>query len=104
MKHSGAQRVELAARIVDEHFLCLSVSDDGRGVPSAARDEIFRPFARLAEEGSQSGTGLGLAIVREVARAHGGAVSVESGTGGRGSVFTMRLDLSSAAREAQENS
>jgi len=52
----------------------VAVDDDGPGIPADARDEVFKPFARL--EGSRNpetgGVGLGLTIARDVARGHGG--------------------------------
>ena len=42
------------------------------------------------------GAGIGLALAREIARAHGGDVTVESELG-RGSCFTVRLPLATAA-------
>ncbi|MGA9036377.1 MAG: ATP-binding protein [Pseudolabrys sp.] len=48
--------------------LCLTVRDNGEGVPEFVRERLFEPFVT----GRADGTGLGLAIVREIARAHGG--------------------------------
>jgi signal transduction histidine kinase len=44
-----------------------------------------------------AGTGLGLAISREIARAHGGDITVTTGESGVGSIFTVRVP---GAREA----
>ena len=56
----------------------LTVDDDGPGVAAADRDRVFERFVRLDEGRGRAdgGTGLGLAIVREVARAHGGDVTL----------------------------
>ncbi|MDB5371195.1 MAG: two-component sensor histidine kinase [Roseomonas sp.] len=51
----------------------ITVDDDGPGIPEAAREEAFRPFASF----SAGGTGLGLAIARDIARAHGGDIVLE---------------------------
>lgn len=45
----------------------LIVADDGPGVPAEMREDIFRPYVTLSEDG----TGLGLAVVRQIALAHG---------------------------------
>jgi signal transduction histidine kinase len=49
------------------------VRDSGPGVPEALRDKVFAPFFTTREKG----TGLGLAFVREIARDHGGEVTVD---------------------------
>jgi len=52
----------------------LTVDDDGPGIPEAAREEAFRPFASF----SAGGTGLGLAIVKRIVDAHRGHVVIRS--------------------------
>jgi signal transduction histidine kinase len=70
----------------------LSVLDDGPGISKADRDRVFDPFFRAdSERRRDDGSGLGLAIVREIARVHGGDVSVEEGPGGKGALFRARL-------------
>jgi two-component system heavy metal sensor histidine kinase CusS len=56
----------------------VTVEDSGEGVPETERERIFEPFYRGAKTRGEemTGTGLGLAIVREIARVHGGEVSV----------------------------
>jgi two-component system osmolarity sensor histidine kinase EnvZ len=63
----------------------ITVDDDGPGIPSDAREDVFKPFFRL--EGSRNpmtgGTGLGLTIARDVIRSHGGdLVLLDAPTGG----------------------
>ena len=73
----------------------LVVEDDGQGVPEADRRRVFERFVRLDEARARDGggSGLGLAIVREIAAAHGGAVSVEEGArGGARFVVTLSVD------------
>jgi two-component system sensor histidine kinase VicK len=59
----------------------LRVDDTGIGIPSRDLDRIFERFYRVDQARSRrtGGTGLGLAIVREVARAHGGDVTLSEG-------------------------
>ncbi len=70
----------------------LSVDDDGSGVPPADRERVFERFVRLddARARDAGGSGLGLAIVREVVRAHGGTVEVDTSPLG-GARFVVRL-------------
>lgn len=70
----------------------IAVSDNGIGIAPADQARVFERFYRVDEARSREtgGTGLGLSIVREIAEAHGGAVSVWSQPGS-GSTFTLRL-------------
>jgi two-component system, OmpR family, osmolarity sensor histidine kinase EnvZ len=81
---SHAKHISIeAAR--DQRFLTVHVDDDGPGIPPGQREEVFRPFFRLdrARNQDQSGTGLGLAIARDIARSHGGDISLgDSPAGG----------------------
>jgi two-component system osmolarity sensor histidine kinase EnvZ len=56
----------------------VAVDDNGAGIPEELYEEAFRPFSRLDETRSrnQKGVGLGLAIARDVARSHGGDISL----------------------------
>jgi two-component system osmolarity sensor histidine kinase EnvZ len=79
----NAQRYAKNVRIEagrDARFLTIHIDDDGPGIPQNRRDDVFRPFFRLDEarnldEGA-TGTGLGLAIARDIARSHGGDISL----------------------------
>jgi PAS domain S-box-containing protein len=74
----------------------VAVTDTGRGIGKDKLESIFDPFVqvdRKSNESSQQGVGLGLAISRELARAMGGDLTVES-TVGVGSTFTFTLPVS----------
>jgi two-component system osmolarity sensor histidine kinase EnvZ len=62
----------------EQRFLTVHVDDDGPGIAPENREDVFRPFFRLDEARNQDGggTGLGLAIARDIARSHGGDVSL----------------------------
>jgi two-component system sensor histidine kinase MprB len=72
------------------------VRDHGRGIDPADLPHVFDRFYRAPAARTLPGSGLGLAIVRQVAEAHGGAVTAEPADGG-GSVFTLRLPVLPAA-------
>jgi len=62
----------------DHRYLTITVDDDGPGIPPDMREEVFKPFMRLddARNQDEGGTGLGLAIARDIARSHGGDITL----------------------------
>ena len=70
----------------------ITVSDRGPGIPMEERSRVFDRFHRTEAARSLPGSGLGLAIVAEVARAHGGDVSISDRVGG-GTEVSLRLRL-----------
>ena len=56
----------------------LIIDDDGPGIPADKRDDVFRPFVRLesSRNPETGGIGLGLTIARDVARGHGGDLTL----------------------------
>lgn len=72
--------------------ILLSITDQGLGIPQKDLQKVFDRFYRVdkARARKQGGTGLGLAITKEVIKAHGGTIWVESQEG-RGSTFYITL-------------
>jgi two-component system osmolarity sensor histidine kinase EnvZ len=55
----------------------VSIDDDGPGIPAEQREEVFKPFVRLDDSRQDAGgSGLGLSIARDIARSHGGDVTL----------------------------
>jgi signal transduction histidine kinase len=75
-------------------LVSLLVSDTGIGIPPEKQEEIFDPFVQVHRNLTQpiEGTGLGLAISRDLARAMGGDLTVQSEPG-VGSAFTLTLPV-----------
>src|SRR5262249_883308 len=74
-------------------FVSIRVADSGRGIPADKLAAIFEPFVQIDRRQTPApdqGLGLGLAISRDLARAMGGDLIVES-TPGKGSTFTLNL-------------
>jgi signal transduction histidine kinase len=64
--------------------LTIRVADRGPGIPEDKLESVFEPFRRLEDSRSRStgGTGLGLSIARNIARGHGGDVTLRNRDGG----------------------
>ena len=94
IKYSDYGGVVKAELTVGGHSCVLQISDQGPGIAPDMQERIFDRFYRIDPSRSRAngGTGLGLAIVKEVARQHGGYVSVASELG-KGSVFRVNLPL-----------
>ena len=81
----GEGDITLRAEAAAGGYAVIEVGDEGPGIGEQARDTMFQRFAKGA---GSSGSGLGLAIVREVARGHGGDVTLAPSPGCR-----LRLTL-----------
>lgn len=84
MLHCAPQRV------------CISVSDQGPGVPPGQIDAIFEPFVRLGNAPANGGYGLGLAIAQRAVLAHGGTIVAANRPAG-GLMVTITLPLAAGA-------
>lgn len=90
IKHAPAgSRVDITVEATDAEATVV-VTDHGPGIPADQQPRIFDRFWRGRDE--PDGTGLGLPITDQIARAHGGDVTVRSpGPGGDGAQFRLRL-------------
>jgi len=88
-----ATRVSVVAR-ASATSLEVVVDDDGPGIPEVSREDVFRPFFRLdpSRNPKTGGVGLGLTIARDIARSHGGDVSLGTAPTG-GARVILRLPL-----------
>lgn len=95
----GKINVTIELKNQEEERVCISVQDNGIGLP---KDKLHNVFERLfqvnpesgfdTEVTSKAGLGLGLTISKELVNLHGGHISVESELG-RGSTFTVSLPV-----------
>jgi signal transduction histidine kinase len=76
--------------------VCISVRDQGQGIPEEEIPKLFSEFGRVSVRptAGESSTGLGLAIVKRLVEAHGGCIDVQSKVG-EGSTFQVILPLKS---------
>jgi two-component system osmolarity sensor histidine kinase EnvZ len=92
---SNALRYGTTARVsvaYEDTHLRYIVEDDGPGIPAARRADALRPFIRLDAARNQnkgSGVGLGLAIADDIARRHGGSLTL----GTSAAMGGLRVDL-----------
>lgn len=81
-----------------EDVCVIEVHNAGAMIPDEALERIFDPMMRIVPDGDEStltaSRGLGLFVAREIAKAHGGTLSVRSD--GSGTVFTLRLPREAA--------
>ena len=88
----------------EEDRAVLEVSDDGPGIPTGMRGQVFSRFVRgvgSADTAGGEGTGLGLAIVEAVATSHGGEAEASSSPHG-GATFIVRLPILEGSRPPAE--
>lgn len=81
----------------DTETVTIYVDDNGPGIPDEALDQVFEPFYRVESSRNphSGGKGLGLAIARDIARAHGGDVSLRNRVvGGVRATVTLPLQHS----------
>ena len=82
--------IRVRARTFDDAFE-LSVSNAGDPIPPAAQEQLFQPFSRGSDQPGQRGLGLGLYIASEIAKVHGGTLTVASSPDE--TRFTFRMPL-----------
>jgi signal transduction histidine kinase len=82
---------------VEEGGFCLSVADQGIGIPEDELPRLFDPYFRASNATGTKGTGLGLAIVKAVVELHGGTITVESVLN-QGTRFSLHFPLAALGR------
>ncbi len=108
MPHGGKLSIEAANASPGEsparpgteagHFVLITVTDTGTGIPPEHREKIFDPFFTTREVGQ--GTGLGLFTVSGIVKNHGGLIDVESAVG-KGTRFRIYLPVTESDSPAQ---
>lgn len=91
VKYSPRESVIAIVVRVYEMFVCISVADEGIGIPEEERAKVFGRFYRGANVQKEEGIGIGLYLARQIINAEGGYIKVTSGQNGKGAVFQVYL-------------
>ena len=95
-----ASQITVSALLEGVH-VAVSVSDQGKGLPSELMPHLFRKFSRSDRDiagGDLAGSGLGLAICKGIVEAHGGRIRAESEGPGMGATFTFTVPAAERER------
>jgi signal transduction histidine kinase len=94
LRHSGGTQIEVAIGRTDGHAV-LTVSDNGRGIPTDERERVLQRFYRSASTDTcdldNAGSGLGLSIVKRIIELHDGGMEIKSPATGQGTEIRVRL-------------
>lgn len=90
IKYSVGNNIVTLELLCQEDRVIFKVKDQGIGIPSVDRQQIFEPFYRGSNIDSIPGTGLGLSIVKTLADLHGCEISLKSEVG-VGTTFTLKV-------------
>jgi signal transduction histidine kinase len=95
LRYGGGGAVEVSVHD-DGGNVRIAVRDHGKGIAPDYIDRIFEPYERGARSGEPKGLGLGLYISRQLAKSHGGELTVDS-TPGEGATFSLTLPCMATA-------
>jgi signal transduction histidine kinase len=103
----NAVRYGVTARVAHAKIdgaLCVTVDDDGTGIPATEIERVFDPFYRLEQSRSleTGGHGLGLSIARSLIRAHGGDIAL-SNRSTKGLRATITIPLAETQLQIGDN-
>ena len=71
-------RIEVELSRTDGETVCLTVRDQGLGIPADERERIFDQFYRAHGDSYLSGMGIGLFVSRQIVELHGGSIAAEA--------------------------
>ncbi len=92
VKYSPSESAVQVRLFREKDEVCVSVADQGEGIPEEFRETIFEPFFRVDKSRSRSigGNGLGLAVCKKILDRHNAAISVAPNEPA-GSIFLVRF-------------
>jgi len=83
-------KIEVSEHPQDKASVCLTVEDDGPGIPEALQQKVVQPFVKLDDSRNSSGFGLGLAIVKSIVETHQALLHIKTSTLG-GASFSINF-------------
>lgn len=85
---------------VEGNNICITVSDDGKGIAETYHNKIFDPFFQVqdSQNTAKTGSGLGLSLSKSLAEKHHGTLQVANGEE-HGCIFTLTLPISHSAEQ-----
>lgn len=94
-------KVSLTASFDDQDAMTVDISDNGIGIDPSQQERIFDRFTRADDRriAHVTGSGLGLALARQIARMHGGDITIESEID-QGSTFSIVIPGTNEASKA----
>ena len=94
IKYSEMNSSIIVRLFTSKNRACISIKDEGMGIPREEADRIFERFYRIEKARSRStgGSGLGLYITKRIVDMHRGDISIVS-TENIGSEFTLKLPM-----------
>jgi len=94
-------KIIIKAKEVSDDKVRIEVQDNGIGIATEYRDEIFKMFKRLHSRQEYDGCGIGLSVCKKIVNRHAGRIGVESEPG-KGSTFWFTISLAKDAVPAEE--
>jgi signal transduction histidine kinase len=86
LRETKIPEIELFCQLESDQRLCISIRDNGEGIPAEKLEQVFVPFFTTRETGS----GIGLSLCRQIIRLHKGQIHIES-VPGEGTKVLLRL-------------
>lgn len=95
LQYTPAGGEVMVTAVAQPGALCITVSDNGVGIPAVHLPHLFTRFYRVDKSRARAsgGSGIGLTIARHLVEAHGGRIWAESEGEGQGSRFHFTLPL-----------